>query len=69
MFFLEVLMEVKIEVLKCARHATVPGYTCMMVRSGGETVVEILNPDGICIGTVSGEKVDEVWASLTGEKP
>lgn len=62
-------MNVNIEVLKAARHATVPSYTCMMLKSGGETVIEILRPDGICIGSVTGEKLDEVWASLTGEKP
>ena len=60
-------MNVKIEVLKCARHRYVPGFTCMLVKQDGEIVLEIINKDGICTDTISGPKVREVWFNMTGE--
>jgi hypothetical protein len=67
MLLSEARMNIKIEVLNCARHRYAPGFTCMLVKQNGEIVLEIINEDGICLGTVSGPKVPEVWLHMTGE--
>jgi hypothetical protein len=57
----------EIETLKSAPHRYAPGFSCALVMREGEMVLEIINEDGICLGTVSGPKVAEVWLHMTGE--
>jgi hypothetical protein len=60
-------MNFKIEIVNCARHRYAEGLTCMLVKQNGELTLEIINENGICLGTVSGPKVPEVWLHMTGK--
>ena len=62
-------MEVKMgnETLKSAPHLHAPGFSCAIVKREGKYEMDLINENGVCLGTVSGPKVPEIWVTMTGE--
>ncbi len=60
-------MENEIETLKSAPHLYAEGFSCALVKRERKYEMDLINENGVCLGTVSGPKVPEIWVTMTGK--